>query len=641
MELLIQVGAGVNLGDKKGGTPLIWAAKKGNTEVMELLIQAKADFNLGDEDGETPLIWAAQKGNTEVMELLIQAGADVNLGDEDGETPLIWAAQEGKTGLVEILLGAGADANQACARGTTALCRASMCSAAVVKMLLDADGDANRADSLGRTPLMYAVSSGEREVVTQLLHAGVNVNQAENGYGFSPLMLSLSSEWTEIMENLLKKGADMNQGDKQSRTVVDWALSFGTDDQLRVLIDHRQRNRALDNRPSPLIQAMAGDHDAVDHEKLWDLVDAGEDVNARSAFGRNVLSYAVSRCDMKSVDILLLSGAQLDDEVRNRLSSKLARYEGEIRDVYHPKRKNIKERFKGLERLKTKLEDCTAKPDKTSPSLEACRWVYKKHPVVLVGAVENYGVRTLRSHGFRLDQAVDKFGHGVLWHSFVHEKLGLVVALREAGVRLPNNSMASNSSCSPASFVRNLMKSLESELVHALKTAKNELHVVYEYWIRVLLRGGANISAKDENGNSALMVAAESGEAESDTWLLLLLEGGAYVHNKNFRGLSALNLALSPNVAHGRRKSELLLAAGAEADSAEAKRILAELEGNPDAEEPQSLLRCCRQVVRKALIAGCAPNVWCGVHSLVAQGRLPVNTVPSFLTYDVSFILKR
>ena len=85
---LLNAKADVNHSDKKGRTPLFFAAHEDSESAAKLLIQAKADINKIDESGETPLHSAAHFNSEKVFKFLIQAKADINHTNKDGKTPL-------------------------------------------------------------------------------------------------------------------------------------------------------------------------------------------------------------------------------------------------------------------------------------------------------------------------------------------------------------------------------------------------------------------------------------------------------------------------------------------------------------------------------------------------------------------------
>ena len=66
---------GPDLKDKKGRTPLSWAAEYGQTKVVKaLLYDGRVDPDRQDHHGQTPLSWAVKNGLTEVANTLLCDG---------------------------------------------------------------------------------------------------------------------------------------------------------------------------------------------------------------------------------------------------------------------------------------------------------------------------------------------------------------------------------------------------------------------------------------------------------------------------------------------------------------------------------------------------------------------------------------
>jgi ankyrin repeat protein len=69
-----------------------------------LLEIGKVKVDLKDKDGRTPLLWAAGYGHEAIVKLLLEIGkAEANLKDNDGRTPLFWATKGGHEAVIKLL----------------------------------------------------------------------------------------------------------------------------------------------------------------------------------------------------------------------------------------------------------------------------------------------------------------------------------------------------------------------------------------------------------------------------------------------------------------------------------------------------------------------------------------------------------
>lgn len=81
IRFLIGRGAGVNIPDARGNTPLMVAASGSCGECIDVLLLVKANVNLANTSGETPLIRAVQQRNLELARKLLTAGANPDQTD--------------------------------------------------------------------------------------------------------------------------------------------------------------------------------------------------------------------------------------------------------------------------------------------------------------------------------------------------------------------------------------------------------------------------------------------------------------------------------------------------------------------------------------------------------------------------------
>jgi len=110
----------------QGDVALRKAAQDGDVKAVNELIRLEADVNARDRKGRTPLLWAAPaRDNPLMIHLLVANGADVNASDRDGETALMIAASQSNAGNVKALLELGAKVNAVNKAGRTALMAAA------------------------------------------------------------------------------------------------------------------------------------------------------------------------------------------------------------------------------------------------------------------------------------------------------------------------------------------------------------------------------------------------------------------------------------------------------------------------------------------------------------------------------------
>jgi hypothetical protein len=97
--------------DLTGMTAIHVAVRKPENEAtIRLLLQHRAEPNATTKHGETPLLIAAKWGQTANSRTLIDGGADVNfVSTKDGDTPLHRAVKGGHEGMIRLLLEYGAD----------------------------------------------------------------------------------------------------------------------------------------------------------------------------------------------------------------------------------------------------------------------------------------------------------------------------------------------------------------------------------------------------------------------------------------------------------------------------------------------------------------------------------------------------
>jgi ankyrin repeat protein len=163
--------------------PVAEAAMSGDADTVRTLLKEGADVNAAMGDGMTALHWAAKKGDVALAQMLLYAGANAKAMTRlGGFTPLILASETGNAEMLDLLLKAGAEAKQATTNGTTPLMLAAVSGRAdAVKLLLDHGADPNATEKArGETALMFAANYDRVDAIKALLAGGARVDVATN-----------------------------------------------------------------------------------------------------------------------------------------------------------------------------------------------------------------------------------------------------------------------------------------------------------------------------------------------------------------------------------------------------------------------------------------------------------------------------
>ncbi|MFZ0739572.1 MAG: TonB family protein [Candidatus Acidiferrales bacterium] len=90
-KLLVEAGAGMELANPRGTTPLMHAAGRNYLDILDVLIRAGAKMDRQDNEGRTALIYAVNEGLPDALKILLQARASVSIKDRQGQTALTLA----------------------------------------------------------------------------------------------------------------------------------------------------------------------------------------------------------------------------------------------------------------------------------------------------------------------------------------------------------------------------------------------------------------------------------------------------------------------------------------------------------------------------------------------------------------------
>ena len=252
---------------------------------------------------------AVIRGDADAVRALLEAGSDADVPEADGSSALHWAASQGDPRLTALLLEAGADPERANRTGATPLRLAAISgNADTIALLLDAGVDpVEPLTPQGDTALMLAARTGMLDAVDVLLDAGADVNAVESWGGTSALVWAINEGHTPVVERLLGAGAAI---DVVSKVVAPREPGMrGVEGTAPIDFDPTIYPKSYANGGfTPLhFAAREGEADAA---RL--LIEAGSDIDAIAADGKNTLALAIYNGHYDVASLLVEHGADVN-----------------------------------------------------------------------------------------------------------------------------------------------------------------------------------------------------------------------------------------------------------------------------------------------------------------------------------------
>lgn len=236
----------LNVQSGSGHSALSVACHRGHREVVETLLHHQfsapwqLNLDLADKTGSTPLLWASGVDQVEIVKLLLSSSSvsgsgskqiNVNHQDKIGRTPVSWAASEACSATLKVLLATpGINPDQPDRTGRSPLSwAASSGSTATARILLrDSRVDGGKVDNTGRNAISWACGRAQAETLRMLLQHRCPGIDAPDESGWTPLAWATQVDSLRTVELLLEPGTvKLDRRDAGGRTALAWAVSYG------------------------------------------------------------------------------------------------------------------------------------------------------------------------------------------------------------------------------------------------------------------------------------------------------------------------------------------------------------------------------------------------------------------------------
>jgi ankyrin repeat protein/CHAT domain-containing protein len=211
--------------DDYNWSPIHYACRNNNMDMIKLLIQYHADLNVFCEtaDGDyNPLMILVQNDDFLAGRLLLQNGAKPDLKSKEGKSAISLANKLEARNFI-LLFRNEEKAYEEYINDKALVYALYDGDYGLAREILESDVDINQKDEEGWTALHAAANNNLVEFAEELIQKGGDIN-CRNEEAYTPLMLAASRNNGSMISLLLSKGADTTLTNKEGKTALDIAI---------------------------------------------------------------------------------------------------------------------------------------------------------------------------------------------------------------------------------------------------------------------------------------------------------------------------------------------------------------------------------------------------------------------------------
>ncbi len=291
-------------------SPLLELMQKYTSSDLTNHIKEGFDVNMKDPEGNTPLLLAAVAQRSDLMYVLLENGADPNYVKDPGITALGIACMYDDWAMIDLLITHGANANYSAPNGESTLSMACAQGAVnAVQMLLTAKAETDTRDANGVTPLLHSIMHNTENTISiarMILEKGGNPNLGMPN-GFTPLMGAVQMNDLDVALLLLEHGADVNARQQNNGpSALSVAVALGHEEMVALLLANKADINVGVNAHTSLIAyaCMLARADVMEH-----LIQYGAPVDTRDSRSNVTPLHVTATGNALIKDSLKLMGA--------------------------------------------------------------------------------------------------------------------------------------------------------------------------------------------------------------------------------------------------------------------------------------------------------------------------------------------
>lgn len=275
-------------------------------------------------DGRNYFMWAAYKGNIDLLQHLIEKGSDTKIVDDHGYNPITFVAVTGQQNfkVYDLLLKNGSLIKDLNREGANSLLLLSpyLKDFAAVRYFTDKGLKIFDKDYEGNTMISYAARGGNEEIIKKLIELGVDYQTKNknngNAFMFAARGFRGSTNKLEFFKFLEKIGINANIITKENETPLH-ALAFRQKDRkvfelfIKKGVDP---NRENNDGNTAFINAVRSNNDEI----IKFLQGHTKNINHKNKEGISALVYAFRNGDIELAEFLIENGSNILIKDKNK-----------------------------------------------------------------------------------------------------------------------------------------------------------------------------------------------------------------------------------------------------------------------------------------------------------------------------------
>lgn len=204
----------INETDQLGSTPLMWAIRMKNKQMIDRLLHEKdLQINSKDKQKNSALMLAIKNREHEIASTLLQYNINANETDKNEYTPILIAVALGKTSILDKLIEKTNEKNLKEALAFSVINE----NINAVKILIEKKDLNSKIEAEGKTLINYAIENNCNYMIPFLIKKGCSLDIS--------IHYALKENKSEMLFTLYQYGASFNEPIKGDKTPLEFAIT--------------------------------------------------------------------------------------------------------------------------------------------------------------------------------------------------------------------------------------------------------------------------------------------------------------------------------------------------------------------------------------------------------------------------------